>query len=35
MSTGKTNTLAEKEKSKGVHEEGKEVEKTNEDDTGK
>ncbi|CAH1414514.1 unnamed protein product [Lactuca virosa] len=35
MSTGKTNTLAEKEKSEGVHEQGTKVEKTKGDDTGK
>ncbi|CAI9260927.1 unnamed protein product [Lactuca saligna] len=32
MSTGKTNTFAEKEKSKGVHEQGTKVEKTKGDD---
>ncbi|CAI9286695.1 unnamed protein product [Lactuca saligna] len=35
MSTGKTNTLAEKEKSEGVHEQGTKVEKTKGDYTGK
>nr|KAJ0204095.1 hypothetical protein LSAT_V11C500252360 [Lactuca sativa] len=35
MSIGKTNTLAEKEKSEGVHEQGTKVEKTKGDDTGK
>ncbi|CAI9268842.1 unnamed protein product [Lactuca saligna] len=35
MSTGKTNTLAEKEKSEGIHEQGTKVEKTKGDDTGK
>nr|KAJ0216759.1 hypothetical protein LSAT_V11C300127850 [Lactuca sativa] len=35
MSTGKTNTFAEKEKSEGVHEQGTKVEKTKGDDTGK
>ncbi|CAI9285489.1 unnamed protein product [Lactuca saligna] len=35
VSTGKTNTLAEKEKSEGVHEQGRKVEKTKGDDTGK
>ncbi|CAI9280562.1 unnamed protein product [Lactuca saligna] len=35
MSTGKTNTLVEKEKSEGVHEQGTKVEKTKGDDTGK
>nr|KAJ0194691.1 hypothetical protein LSAT_V11C700342620 [Lactuca sativa] len=33
MSTGKTNTLAKKEKSEGVHEQGTKVEKTKGDDT--
>nr|KAJ0190862.1 hypothetical protein LSAT_V11C800407330 [Lactuca sativa] len=33
MSTCKTNTLAEKEKSEGVHEQGTKVEKTKGDDT--
>nr|KAJ0195481.1 hypothetical protein LSAT_V11C700381260 [Lactuca sativa] len=35
MSTGKTNTLAEKEKSECVHEQGTKVEKTKGDDIGK
>nr|KAJ0208745.1 hypothetical protein LSAT_V11C400193690 [Lactuca sativa] len=35
MSTGKTNTLAEKEKSEGVHEQGTKVKKTKGDDAGK
>nr|KAJ0188055.1 hypothetical protein LSAT_V11C900473260 [Lactuca sativa] len=35
MSTCKTNTLAEKEKSEGVHEQGTKVEKTKGDDIGK
>nr|KAJ0187440.1 hypothetical protein LSAT_V11C900479030 [Lactuca sativa] len=35
MSTGKTNTLVEKENSEGVHEQGTKVEKTKGDDTGK
>nr|KAJ0187203.1 hypothetical protein LSAT_V11C900500300 [Lactuca sativa] len=35
MSTCKTNTLVEKEKSEGVHEQGTKVEKTKGDDTGK
>ncbi|CAI9281758.1 unnamed protein product [Lactuca saligna] len=35
MSTGKTNTLVEKEKSEGVHKQGTKVEKTKGDDTGK
>nr|KAJ0213987.1 hypothetical protein LSAT_V11C400193740 [Lactuca sativa] len=35
MTTGKTNTLAEKEKSEGVHDQGTKVEKTKGDDTGK
>nr|KAJ0196921.1 hypothetical protein LSAT_V11C700354050 [Lactuca sativa] len=35
MSTGKTNTLAEKEKSEGVHEQGTKVEKTKGYDIGK
>lgn len=35
MSAGKNNTLAEKEKSEGVHEQGTKVEKTKGDDTGK
>ncbi|CAI9283923.1 unnamed protein product [Lactuca saligna] len=34
ISTGKNNTLAEKEKSEGVHEQGTKVEKTKGDDTG-
>ncbi|CAI9280712.1 unnamed protein product [Lactuca saligna] len=34
MSIGKTNTLAEKEKSEGVHEQGTKFEKTKGDDTG-